>query len=153
MFGASNQLVAALAMIVVTVYLVERSVPRSSRFIPAVFMLITTCGALVWQGYGFLTAKEPNYILALRRDPIAVACGLSWVSRGFFDHARGRKDQASESVIDHEGSEGLFLELYSPKPAGPTDLPVTARRLGHGGSAVSAGSGRRRCTPGCLMPS
>ncbi len=63
-FGAANQLVAALAMIVVTAYLAKKKKPTLYTLIPAIFMLITTCGALVWKGYRFLAAKEPNYTLA-----------------------------------------------------------------------------------------
>ena len=65
MFGASNQLVAALAMLVVSVYLAQRGRPSRYTLIPAAFMFVTTCGALVWQGYGYLTAEEPNHTLAV----------------------------------------------------------------------------------------
>lgn len=65
MFGAANQLVAALAMIVVSAYLVKLDRPLWYTAIPAVFMLATTCGALIWKGYGYFTAAEPNYTLAV----------------------------------------------------------------------------------------
>jgi len=65
MFGASNQLVAALAMLVVTSYLMRAKRPTLFTLIPAIFMLVTTCGALVWQGWSYLTADEPNYTLAV----------------------------------------------------------------------------------------
>mgnify|MGYP000999289044 CR=1 FL=1 len=41
MFGASNQLVAALALIVVTAWLVRHRRPSIYTLIPAVFMLVT----------------------------------------------------------------------------------------------------------------
>jgi carbon starvation protein len=65
MFGAANQLVAALAMIVVTAYLAQKGKPTLYTLIPAIFMLITTCAALVWKGYSFLNAATPNYTLAI----------------------------------------------------------------------------------------
>jgi carbon starvation protein len=65
MFGALNQLVAALAMLVVTVYLLRIRRPTLYTLAPATFMLATTCGALLWQGWGYLTATQPNYTLAL----------------------------------------------------------------------------------------
>jgi carbon starvation protein len=64
MFGAANQLVAALAMISVTAYLARQGRPTLYTLIPAIFMLLTTCGALVWKAYSFATAQEPNYALA-----------------------------------------------------------------------------------------
>lgn len=48
-FGASNQLVAALALLVVTVLLVSLGKPTVYTLYPAIFMLITTVGALVYQ--------------------------------------------------------------------------------------------------------
>jgi len=68
MFGASNQLVAALAMLVVTSYLLRKKRPTLFTLIPAIFMLVTTCGALVWQGWSYLTAEEPNYTLAVAAE-------------------------------------------------------------------------------------
>jgi carbon starvation protein len=65
MFGAANQLVAALAMIVVTAYLAQKGKPTLYTLIPAIFMLITTCAALVWKGYIFVSGPEPNYTLAI----------------------------------------------------------------------------------------
>lgn len=69
MFGAANQLVAALAMIVVSVALVRQRRPVWYTALPAAFMLTTTCGALLWKGWGYLSAAEPNY-------PLAAAAGL-----------------------------------------------------------------------------
>ena len=50
MFGAANQLIAALAMIVVTVYFVRKGKPARYTLLPAVFLWLTTCGALVYKG-------------------------------------------------------------------------------------------------------
>jgi carbon starvation protein len=57
-FGASNQLVAALALIVVSSYLVGTKRPKKFTVYPAIFMLLTTLGALVYQGYYFFQAKR-----------------------------------------------------------------------------------------------
>ncbi|MFC2169453.1 carbon starvation protein A [Acidobacteriota bacterium] len=57
-FGASNQLVAALALIVVSSYLVGIKKPKKYTIYPAYFMLVTTLGALAYQGYqSFKNAK------------------------------------------------------------------------------------------------
>jgi len=54
-FGASNQLVAALALIIVTSYLVSRRRPSKFTLYPAYFMLITTLAALIYQGIHFFS--------------------------------------------------------------------------------------------------
>ncbi|MDI6765640.1 MAG: carbon starvation protein A [Bacteroidota bacterium] len=48
-FGASNQLVAALALFVATAYWFGYKRPRKFTLIPAIFMLITTEAALIYQ--------------------------------------------------------------------------------------------------------
>ncbi|KPU26952.1 carbon starvation protein CstA [Caloranaerobacter sp. TR13] len=65
MFGASNQLVAALALLVITAYLVGVKKPTKYTLYPAIFMIITTCGALVYQGYHHLFGDKPNYVLGI----------------------------------------------------------------------------------------
>jgi carbon starvation protein len=52
-FGAANQLVAALALTVVSAYLVGLRKPRLYTVLPAIFMGLTTIGALAYQGYNF----------------------------------------------------------------------------------------------------
>ncbi|MCX7973729.1 MAG: carbon starvation protein A [Candidatus Aminicenantes bacterium] len=52
-FGASNQLVAALALITVSGYLISVRKPSKYTLYPAIFMLLTTISALLYQGYNF----------------------------------------------------------------------------------------------------
>jgi carbon starvation protein len=63
-FGASNQLIAAMVLLVATVYLMTRSRRWAFAGIPAALILLTTIAALIYQMVGFLRAKEPNYLLA-----------------------------------------------------------------------------------------
>lgn len=64
-FGASNQLLGALALLVVSCWLLQRRSRARFTLIPAFLMLVTTVGALVWQIYGALTrAGGPDYFLA-----------------------------------------------------------------------------------------
>lgn len=60
-FGASNQLVAALSLIVVSSYLVGIKKPKKYTVYPAIFMLLTTLGALIYQGFHFF--KIRSYLL------------------------------------------------------------------------------------------
>jgi carbon starvation protein len=62
-FGASNQLVAALALVVVSSYLVGIKRPTKFTLYPAYFMLFTTLGALIFQGYNFFRAE--SYLLGV----------------------------------------------------------------------------------------
>ncbi|TDX48028.1 carbon starvation protein A [Orenia marismortui] len=62
-FGAANQLIAALSLLVITAYLVGVKKPTKYTLYPAIFMILTTIGALVYQGYQFLFKDNPDYIL------------------------------------------------------------------------------------------
>jgi carbon starvation protein len=62
-FGASNQLVAALALVVVSSYLVGIKRPTKFTLYPAYFMLSTTLAALFFQGYNFF--KTESYLLGI----------------------------------------------------------------------------------------
>lgn len=58
-FGASNQLVAALALLVVSMWLLQRGRGALPTLIPAVLMLVTTIGAFLFQIHGALTRLDP----------------------------------------------------------------------------------------------
>lgn len=62
-FGASNQLVAALALLIISCWLLSRRQPTLYTLIPCLFMFITTTGALVYQLAMFL--KGHNRPLAV----------------------------------------------------------------------------------------
>ena len=64
-FGATNQLIAAVALFVVATWLMAVKKPTQYVLYPAIFMVITTIGALGWQAYSFLTAPEPNFFLGI----------------------------------------------------------------------------------------
>lgn len=63
MFGASNQLVAGLALIVVSAYLIKKKRNYKIAFIPAIIMFVVTLSALIVKGIDFL--KSDNYLLLL----------------------------------------------------------------------------------------
>ncbi len=63
-FGAANQLIASLVLIVASVYLLNRNRRFGFTAVPAVIMLVTTIGALVYKTYSFVTAEQPNVFLA-----------------------------------------------------------------------------------------
>ncbi len=64
-FGATNQLIAAVALFVISSYLIGIRKPAKYTLYPAVFMIVTTIGALAWQGFKFLSSPQPNYFLGV----------------------------------------------------------------------------------------
>ena len=63
-FGAANQLIAALTLTFLTLYLLGLRRPSLYVAGPAVFMLCTTVGALAYQGWSLATAAKPNWLLS-----------------------------------------------------------------------------------------
>ena len=80
-FGATNQLVAALALIVVSAWLVARGRPRLYTLLPAGFMLATSLGALAWQGAQFL-AEGKRLLAGVSLLLILLALVIAWGARG-----------------------------------------------------------------------
>jgi carbon starvation protein len=55
LFGGANQLMAALALMLVTAYLMSEGRPAAWVFYPMIFMFITTVAALLYTSYGLLS--------------------------------------------------------------------------------------------------
>jgi carbon starvation protein len=93
-FGASNQLVAALSLLVVSSWLVGLHKPRAATLVPALFMLATTIGALGWQIAGFLRDGE-GLLAGIAAGLIVMALFLAWEARWLLSRsgqpARGRR--------------------------------------------------------------
>ena len=85
-FGASNQLVTALALLVVSCWLVDRGSARRVTLVPALVMLVTTIAALVWQLRRALAGvgrDGPDWFLAgLCGVLIVLALAVSFEARG-----------------------------------------------------------------------
>lgn len=54
LFGGANQLMASLALMLVTAYLLSEGRPAAYAFYPMIFMFITTIAALIYTSYGLL---------------------------------------------------------------------------------------------------
>jgi len=57
-FGASNQLVAALALLVISSWLLSKNKPTKYSLIPAIFMLVTSLSALTYQLFQYFQSHE-----------------------------------------------------------------------------------------------
>ncbi len=79
-FAATNQLVAALSLLVVSSWLVGLRKPRLTTLIPAILMLITTIAALALQARGFLADGEA-FLAITALVLIALAVHLAWEAR------------------------------------------------------------------------
>ncbi len=86
-FGATNQLVAALALLVISSWLVGVKRPRWITLGPALFMLATTIAALAWQIRGFLASGDafPGIAGGLL---IVLAVVIAWEARGLLMSGR-----------------------------------------------------------------
>ncbi len=79
-FGATNQLVAALALIVVTAWLVARGRPCLYTLIPGLIMLTTTIAALLWQGFRFL-GQGKGLLAGIALGLVVLAVFIAWEAR------------------------------------------------------------------------
>ena len=60
LFGAANQLMASLALLLITLWLISKAKSYQWAFWPFVFMFITTMAALLWNAYVALFRKLPT---------------------------------------------------------------------------------------------
>jgi len=72
LFGASNQLIAALGLLVVSAYLFTKKMPSAHAVLPGVFMLVTTVTALVFEMIKNYGENKFLFILALLLLAMAV---------------------------------------------------------------------------------
>jgi carbon starvation protein len=73
LFGTANQLIGGLALIVISVWLLSLRKPSVYAVGPAVFVLATTLGALLWQFYGLVTGEFQAVLVAVCGALIALA--------------------------------------------------------------------------------
>jgi carbon starvation protein len=100
MFGAANQLIAALALVVISAWLLKRGKPTLYTVIPALFMLVTTLAALLWQAYqNLVKAEEPNYVLGVTAIVLlALALVLAYQARQALFTFRQQKPVEADSA-------------------------------------------------------
>ncbi len=96
-FGAANQLIASLVLIVATVYLAARKRKFLFTAIPAVIMLLTTIAALVYNTYVFIAAEKPSIMLAaINAILIILAAFLAYTA--FVTISRTKRTVAGEQA-------------------------------------------------------
>lgn len=113
LFGGTNQLLAGLALLIVTVHLVNQKRPTGYTLWPSVFMIITCEAALIWIAYVFLRAVTtgkaiargmlagyPGAALALNAifaiiSVVLLILGIVMAYEGFKAYARGKEEAKS----------------------------------------------------------
>lgn len=98
-FGATNQLIAAVALFVVATWLMAVKKPTQYVLYPAIFMVITTIGALSWQAYRFLTAAQPSLFLGLT--------AIALIGLAMFVGNEGMQALRGKRIISVSGAEIL----------------------------------------------
>ena len=67
LFGAANQLIAAVALLTISTLLATKNLPRRYTLVPGIFMLVTTTAALLWEMFdpkgGYFTGSQPDWYL------------------------------------------------------------------------------------------
>ncbi len=74
-FGSANQLVAAIALLVISAYLVEKGKPSVYTLVPAVFMLVTAIASIFWMLKIFLLGEEKKVVLGVVSIILLVLAG------------------------------------------------------------------------------
>src|SRR5881296_3943647 len=75
-FGGANQLLAGLAIMLITIHLARTRAPTRFSLIPGIFMIVTTLSALAWQTGTFLYSvwaylnNDNSWVLRNVRPPI-----------------------------------------------------------------------------------
>jgi len=80
-FGGANQLLAGLAIMLITIHLARTRAPTRYSLIPGIFMIVTTLAALAWQTGTFLYSVYAY----LNND-------LTWVNRNVRPPIQNNKD-------------------------------------------------------------
>jgi len=94
-FGASNQLVAAIALLVVSTWLLLRRKQTLYTLLPAIFMLLVTISALVIQLMKFISARDivlsliTFFLIALAIFIVEESIRL-WITRKFLKNEKAR---------------------------------------------------------------
>jgi len=87
-FGGANQLLAGLAIMLITIHLAKVRAPTKFSLIPGVFMVVTTLAALVWQTWTFLYSVwlyvqgDKSWIIRNVRGPIQTDSNLILIAVG-----------------------------------------------------------------------
>lgn len=107
LFGGANQLMASLALMLVSAYLMSEGRPAAYAFYPMIFMFVTTIAALLYTSYGLLQKVFTGGVTGVERVVgntlmgfvgfflVLAALILGWEGLGAFNRYRALRAQAA----------------------------------------------------------
>lgn len=101
-FGATNQLIGAVALLVASAYLIGIKKPVAYTLFPALFMIVTTIAAMVFEGYNYMFSPTPNYtlgVIAAVLTLLAAFVGAEGLSVIFRKSRNEKQAGADETVM------------------------------------------------------
>lgn len=117
LFGGANQLMAALALMLVSIYLVSTKRKWAFAFVPMVFMYVTTIAALGFTAKSMIVTKgigaEEKAVLARTLLPQAQAIEKLVVNKDLAKNLKGVSDKMAElnkALVGNEAAKGLALK-------------------------------------------
>jgi carbon starvation protein len=99
-FGAANQLVASLVLIVASVYLLMRKRNCAFTAVPAGIMLVTTIAALLYQAYSFAAEGEQRNILLAIVSVVLIFLAIFLAYTALVAVAKVRKNGAGQEAAN-----------------------------------------------------
>lgn len=97
LFGATNQLLAGLALLVITFYLWRRNIPVWFIFIPMLFMLIIPAWAMLIDIPKWISSEDPNWVvIAIGSATIALEIWMLIEACIVWPKAKGLVEPSSE---------------------------------------------------------
>jgi carbon starvation protein len=112
-FGATNQLLAALALTVITLWLVKNGKPAVYTLLPMLFMLLMTMSAMVLQLKDFLLRDSPDWLLA-GTAAVIVALAVWLLAEAWLAWRRLR------TAVEAPATSGLDEGRPESPPRGPS---------------------------------
>jgi carbon starvation protein len=104
-FGASNQLMAGLALLLVSLWLMREGKNHTWALYPAIFMIVTTIGALLYVAYTNLLVKLPDATTtqaSIASAVIGVICLILVAAAGFLIVDGWRAIQQARKAVPSE---------------------------------------------------
>ena len=105
-FGTTNQLLAALALLVITLWLLKTNKPIIYTFLPMVFMMVVTLWAMMWNIVNFWGAGD--WLLGTVASAIFILAlwlvGEAYLALRKAGREKNRIMQTAETVTEDAGS-------------------------------------------------
>jgi len=116
-FGSSNQLIAAMVLIIVSVYLMRRGRRHAFTAIPAIIMLITTIAALAYNAHDFVAGGK-YFLATIAIVLILLAFFVAWTAISAVRQTRRRVEEEKAPSLAPAGpaSDGAGRPETDPMP-------------------------------------